>query len=87
MRLIIKNNYKDCAKWTADYIAGKIASAAPSKEKPFVLGLPTGSTPLGVYERLIELNQKKLISFENVITFNMDEYYGLDENNPQSYHY
>ena len=84
MRLIIKNNYKDCAKWTADYIAGKIKSADPTKEKPFVLGLPTGSTPLGVYERLIELYNKKLISFENVITFNMDEYYGLDENDPQS---
>lgn len=87
MRLIIKNNYNDCAKWTADYIAGKITTANPTKDKPFVLGLPTGSTPLGVYSRLIELYQKKLISFENVITFNMDEYYGLDENNPQSYHY
>ena len=87
MRVIIKNDYKACAKWTADYIAGKIISAAPTKDKPFVLGLPTGSTPLGVYERLIDLYQKKHISFENVITFNMDEYYGLDENNPQSYHY
>ena len=87
MRLIIKNNYKDCAKWTADYIAGKIATANPSETKPFVLGLPTGSTPLGVYERLIELHQKGLISFKNVITFNMDEYVGLDENHPQSYHY
>ena len=87
MRVIIKNNYKECAKWTADYIAGKIHSASPTPEKPFVLGLPTGSTPLGVYERLIELNQKGLISFQNVITFNMDEYVGLDENHPQSYHY
>ncbi len=87
MRLIIKNNYKECAKWTADYIAGKIHSAAPTPEKPFVIGLPTGSTPLGVYERLIELNHKGLISFQNVITFNMDEYVGLDENHPQSYHY
>ncbi len=87
MRLIIKANYNDCAKWTADYIAGKIKAAAPTADKPFVLGLPTGSTPLGVYKRLIELYQKKLISFENVVTFNMDEYAGLDENNPQSYHY
>lgn len=87
MRLIIKNNYDECAKWTADYIAEKIKTACPTPEKPFVLGLPTGSTPLGVYARLIELNQKKEISFENIITFNMDEYYGLDENNPQSYHY
>ena len=39
MRLIIKNNYNECAKWTADYIAGKIKAAAPTKEKPFVLSL------------------------------------------------
>ncbi len=87
MRLIIKNDYKECADWTADYIAKKINAAAPTAQKPFVLGLPTGSTPLGVYARLIELYQEKKISFENVITFNMDEYAGLDENNPQSYHY
>ena len=87
MRLIIKNNYNDCAKWTADYIAAKIINAKPSIEKPFVLGLPTGSTPLGVYKRLIELNQKGIISFKNVITFNMDEYVGLEASHPQSYHY
>ena len=87
MRLIIKNNYNDCAKWTADYIAAKIIEAAPSAEKPFVLGLPTGSTPLGVYKRLIELNQKGIISFKNVITFNMDEYVGLEATHLQSYHY
>ena len=87
MRLIIKNNYTDCAKWTADYIAAKIIEAAPSAEKPFVLGLPTGSTPLGVYKRLIELNQKGIISFKNVITFNMDEYVGLEATHLQSYHY
>ncbi len=87
MRLIIKKDYDECAKWTADYIAGKIYKASPTEDKPFVLGLPTGSTPLGVYKRLIELNQKELISFKNVITFNMDEYSNLDENHPQSYHY
>ncbi len=87
MRLIIKNNYYDCAKWTADYIAAKLIEAAPSAEKPFVLGLPTGSTPLGVYKRLTELNQKGIISFKHVITFNMDEYVGLDAEHPQSYHH
>ena len=55
MRLIIKNNYNECAKWTADYIAGKIKAAAPTKEKPFVLGLPTGRTPLGVYNLLMKI--------------------------------
>lgn len=87
MRLIIKKDYDACAKWTADYIAGKIYSAVPTEEKPFVLGLPTGSTPLGVYKRLVELYEKGLISFKNVVTFNMDEYSNLDENHPQSYHY
>lgn len=86
MRVVIKNDYNECAKWCADYIAGKIHCFNPTKEKPFVLGLPTGSTPLGIYKRLIELYEKKLISFENVITFNMDEYVGLDENHSQSYH-
>ena len=42
MRLIIKNNYDECAKWTADYIAAKIIQAKPDSQKPFVLGLPTG---------------------------------------------
>ncbi|MBR1911068.1 MAG: glucosamine-6-phosphate deaminase [Treponema sp.] len=87
MRVIIKKDYDACAKWTADYIAGKLFRACPTEENPFVLGLPTGSTPLGVYKRLVELNAKGLISFKNVITFNMDEYSNLDENHPQSYHY
>lgn len=87
MRLVIKSDYNDCAKWTADYIAGKIYKFNPTKSNPFVLGLPTGSTPLGIYKRLIELNRKGLISFENVITFNMDEYVGLDAKHEQSYHY
>lgn len=87
MRLIIKDNYDSCAKWAADYIAKSINDFAPTKDKPYVLGLPTGSTPLGIYKRLIELNKKKVVSFENVITFNMDEYAGLDANHDQSYHY
>ena len=51
------------------------------------LGRPTGSTPLGTYRELIKLYQAGKLSFENVITFNMDEYIGLDEKHPQSYHY
>ena len=59
----------------------------PTKEKPFVLGLPTGSTPLATYKELINLYNEKILSFENVVTFNMDEYVGLKPENPQSYHY
>lgn len=87
MRLLIHNNYKNLSKWTANYIAGKINAFNPEPNKPFVLGLPTGSSPLGVYRELIELVKKGNVSFKNVITFNMDEYIGLPKEHPQSYHY
>ena len=86
MRLIIQNNYEALSKWTANYIARKIQLAAPTSEKPFVLGLPTGSSPLGVYKELIALNKSGKISFRHVVTFNMDEYVGIPKDHPQSYH-
>ncbi|MBO5137544.1 MAG: glucosamine-6-phosphate deaminase [Spirochaetaceae bacterium] len=87
MRLIVRPDYESCSTWVANHIAARINAAAPTAEKPFVLGLPTGSTPLGTYRRLIELNKAGKVSFKNVITFNMDEYVGLDAKHPQSYHY
>lgn len=78
MRVIIKKNYEECSKWAANYIADRIKRFRPTAEKPFVLGLPTGSTPLGIYKELISLFQKGKVSFANVVTFNMDEYIGLD---------
>lgn len=87
MRVVIKENYGDCSKWAASYIAGKINKTQTSDGKPFVLGLPTGSTPLGTYKELIKLYKDGKVSFKNVITFNMDEYVGLEETHPQSYHY
>lgn len=86
MRLIIQPNSETAAKWAANYVASKIKKANPTTQKPFVLGLPTGSTPLGMYKYLIELYQAKKISFKNVVTFNMDEYVGLPEEHPESYH-
>jgi glucosamine-6-phosphate deaminase len=86
MRLIIQENYASLSKWAGYYVASKIRKANPSPAKPFVLGLPTGSSPLGMYQCLIELNKKGTISFENIITFNMDEYVGLAEDHLQSYH-
>jgi glucosamine-6-phosphate deaminase len=86
MRLIIQPDYTKISKWTANYVAKRILDAKPTSEKPFVLGLPTGSSPLGMYRELIQLNQKGLVSFKNVITFNMDEYVGLAKNHPESYH-
>ncbi|MCQ2584405.1 MAG: glucosamine-6-phosphate deaminase [Treponema sp.] len=87
MRVVIKNNYDECALWAAHYIADKINQAEPSDKIPFILGLPTGSTPLGIYKELIRMNKAGEVSFKNVITFNMDEYTGLKEDDPNSYHY
>ncbi len=86
MRLIIQPNYDLMSKWTSNYVASKINEAKPSTQKPFVLGLPTGSSPLGMYKQLIELYKKKMVSFQHVITFNMDEYVGLPKEHPESYH-
>ena len=87
MRLIIRPDYDTLSNWAANYIAYKINGTRPTPQKPFVLGLPTGSTPLGTYKELINLYKRGKLSFENVITFNMDEYIGLDKDHPQSYHF
>ena len=87
MRLLIVKNSKEVGKWTAFHVAREILKFKPTKDRPFVLGLPTGSTPLETYRNLIELNKKGIVSFENVITFNMDEYVGLEPIHDQSYHY
>ena len=85
MRLIIHEDYKSMSRWTAKYIAERI-TAKTQNVRPFVLGLPTGSSPLGAYGELINLYKQKSLSFANVITFNMDEYIGLPEDHPRSYH-
>jgi glucosamine-6-phosphate deaminase len=86
MRVIVKEDYSTCAEWAANHIAHRIADFAPTASKPFVLCLPTGSTPLGVYKELIRMYKAGKVSFKHVVTFNMDEYLGLDANHPQSYH-
>lgn len=86
MRLIIQPDYQKVSKWTADYVAKRIIDTRPTAEKPFVLGLPTGSSPLGMYKELINLNKHGIVSFKNIVTFNMDEYVGLPKEHPESYH-
>ena len=86
MRLIINENDAKGAIWAARYIVSKIKEKAAKTDKPFVLGLPTGSTPIATYKELIRMNQAGEVSFRNVITFNMDEYVGLPESHPESYH-
>ena len=86
MRLIIQESYGKMSQWAAAYIVKRINEFKPTAEKPFVLGLPTGSTPIGTYKELIHLYKTGRISFKNVVTFNMDEYIGIPENHPESYH-
>jgi glucosamine-6-phosphate deaminase len=84
MRLIIEPDYAMASKWTAGYIAKKINEH--KGDGPFVLGLPTGSSPLETYKELIKLNKEGKVSFKNVVTFNMDEYIGIPKEHPQSYY-
>jgi len=86
MRVIIEPDYETVSKWAANYVAQKITEFDPTESNPFVLGLPTGSSPMGMYKELIKLNKAGTVSFENVVTFNMDEYVNLPEDHPQSYH-
>lgn len=86
MRLVIESDYQSLSRWAAEYVAAKINAANPTAEHPFVLGCPTGSSPLGLYKELIELNKAGKVSFKNVVTFNMDEYVNLPEEHPESYH-
>ena len=86
MRIVIKETREAAGKWTADYILNIIMDFEPSPEQPFVLGLPTGSSPMPVYEEWTRQYKEGKISFQNVVTFNMDEYVGIPEGHPESYH-
>ncbi len=86
MKLVIHQNYEELSQWAADHIAERISQFNPTSNNPFVLGLPTGSTPIGTYKALIELYKAGKVSFKNVVTFNMDEYVAIAEDHPESYH-
>ncbi|MDR3127047.1 MAG: glucosamine-6-phosphate deaminase [Tannerellaceae bacterium] len=86
MRLIIEPDYGQLSLRAALFVAGQIEEARPTADRPFVLGLPTGSTPLGMYRELVNLHRAGKLSFRHVITFNMDEYLALPQEHPQSYH-
>lgn len=87
MRLIILKNYEELSRWAADHIAGRILKFKPRADNPFVLGLPTGSSPIGIYRELVRRHGQGMLSFKNVVTFNMDEYVGLPENSINSYRF
>lgn len=86
MRLIIESDYKKLSAWAVRHVVERINAFGPTEERPFVLGLPTGSSPEGMYAELVKANREGRVSFRHVITFNMDEYVGLPENHPESYH-
>ncbi|MBM7037388.1 glucosamine-6-phosphate deaminase [Vibrio sp. qd031] len=85
MRLIPVANAQQVGKWAARHIVEAINNFQPTADRPFVLGLPTGGTPLTTYKYLIEMYNKGDVSFKHVVTFNMDEYVGIDPEHPESY--
>ncbi|KAF2144874.1 uncharacterized protein K452DRAFT_265300 [Aplosporella prunicola CBS 121167] len=86
MRLIIREDRQAASQYVADYVVGRIKAFAPTPDRPFVLGLPTGSSPEIVYRLLVQKYKSGDVSFRNVLTFNMDEYVSLPQSHPQSYH-
>ena len=82
MRIIVVDNYEEMSWKAASLVSSQIILKPDS-----ILGLATGDTPLGMYSELIKLYNKKEIDFNEIKTFNLDEYYGIDENNSQSYYY
>ncbi|KEQ12022.1 glucosamine-6-phosphate deaminase [Endozoicomonas montiporae] len=85
MRLIPVSSKDDVGKWAAKHIVDRINAFEPTADRPFVLGLPTGGTPLNTYKKLIQMHQAGKVSFRHVVTFNMDEYVGIPADYPESY--
>jgi len=86
MRLIIRDDPLAVGDYIANYICKRINDYGATQEHPFILGLPTGSSPIPTYKALIKLVHSGKLSFKNVITFNMDEYVGLPRDHSESYH-
>lgn len=87
MRLVILDNDVRVGEWAAKYVVKRINEFKPTKDNYFVLGLPTGGTPLKMYSKLVEYFKAGKVSFKYVKTFNMDEYVGLPRSHPESYHH
>ncbi|KAF7713326.1 Glucosamine-6-phosphate isomerase [Penicillium ucsense] len=86
MRVIIREDPQTASLYIAEYIVSRIKAFKPTESQPFVLGLPTGSSPEIIYKLLVQRHRAGEISFKNVVTFNMDEYVGLPRDHPESYH-
>lgn len=82
MNLIVCKDYDEMSREAANIFIKQI-----QEKKDSVLGLATGSSPIGMYKELIEANKAGKIDFKDVITFNLDEYVGLSKEHPASYYY
>ncbi len=82
MRVIIRKTYQEMSREAANLVRKRLL-----QKNNLVLGLATGSTPLGLYQELIRMHREEGLSFKNVHTFNLDEYFGLLPSHPQSYRY
>ena len=84
MRLIPLTTAEQVGKWAARHIVNRINAFKPTADRPFVLGLPTGGTPMTTYKALVETHKAGQVSFKHVVTFNMDEYVGLPKEHPKA---
>src|SRR6188474_3664706 len=82
MEVVVMPSYEAMSLAAAKLVA-QVLNAKPNA----VLGMATGSTPLGVYQELVRLHRKGELDFSHVTTFNLDEYVGLPITHPQSYHH
>ena len=82
MKFIVCENYEEMSKAGADIVISQL-----KEKKNSILGLATGSTPIGLYKELIKAYENGVISFKDVKTFNLDEYYPISKSNDQSYDY
>lgn len=82
MKIVVAENYQELSK-----LAARIIAEAVQSKPDGVLGLATGSTPLGTYQELIRIHHEEGLDFSRIVTFNLDEYYGLHSLHPQSYGY
>ncbi len=82
MEVVISETYEEMSRLAAREVA-RVLNSKPNA----VLGLATGSTPLGLYRELVRMHKEEGLDFSQVTTFNLDEYVGLTKDHPQSYHY
>ncbi|MEM3658268.1 MAG: glucosamine-6-phosphate deaminase [Candidatus Hadarchaeum sp.] len=82
MQLIVAADYAELSRWGAQFIARKLL-----QRPTLVLALPTGGTPLGLYQELARFYQERLLDFSQAITFNLDEFLGITPDHPASFRY